>query len=267
MRVHQRRPVADRSDDGLWRTSRERLIRAGKPSWGGLASRALPIALLVAGCSLGSSELSVTPVTVPSRPAAPTIDGGSTSGPETSGGVAFVDGRDRLDDALDATGGEYRYETIVTIGDAVTMQVSGSVSGIIRIATITTGGSVTEYVTTDGGEWISGPTDADMLDHALLAGHPPLEALIGPQWVGPDPGIDDEDDVVLSAVYSGDSVGIPDVATVEVQVTIRDGVVHQVEYEIPAGEATADVVTVISGFGDAAAITGAEPRSTVSAAR
>lgn len=219
--------------------------RARKPSWGGLTVGALPIAflmcaLLMSGCSVGTGELSVTPVSMREHSTRPGSE---------------ADARRALDQALAATGGEYRYETTVTIDHAVTTRVSGAVSGVAQKSTIKSGGSVVEYLRTANGDWVMGPADGWVGAGVHPNGEVLLEALARPDAVGVSVG-GAGNQLVLDVVYGGESVGAPDVDAVEVRVTISDGVVSHVSYVVPVGGSTAEVVTVIRDVGEVGDITG-----------
>jgi hypothetical protein len=211
--------------------------RAGKPSWGGLVMRALPIVLLAGGCSLGAVDVGVTPVTI--RPLPP-IEIGAEAVP-----VAIdADARRELTNALEATRIAYEFETTITVDDTVTMFATGAVSGVMQQSRVVTTGSVVEYMRTDDGRWIMGPGDRLLAADRGLVGEAPLDGLTLSDAVAVDQRGDDG--TVLHAVYEGGAVGAPGVEEVEVQVTIRDGRVRRVHFHVPVGESTAEVITLIS---------------------
>lgn len=215
--------------------SRRRLVltlrRAGKPSRGGLVLRALPLVLLASACSIGSEELSVTPVTV------------HASARQSSAGELTAQARRALTDAIVATGADYRFETTVTVGDHVTAHVTGTVSGNAARMRAAPEDAFTDYVRTRNGAWVVASSAGRAMGES--AGEvAPLEVLLAPEAVDVHRA-DGARDVVLRAVYPGSAVGAPAEERVEVDVTIRSGIVHRVAYEVPAGGETAQVVTVI----------------------
>ena len=201
----------------VWRTfapvssRRVRMVRrAGKPSWGGLLLRALPIALLLAGCGAESSERTINAVTIRSLPPV-----------TTSAEFTDIEARLALSAAVEATVREHYFVTTVSVDDEITDTFVGT--GAQQ--------NVPWYLS-DGGP-----------DGAL-----PLDALLDPMAVVVNEGATGP--TIYSAVYDGAAVGVPDVDEVEVRVTIQDGKVTQVDYEMPVDGKTAEVVTVVTDRSD-----------------
>jgi len=194
-------------------------------------------AVLAAGCA-SAADREIPAVVIPSHPsttvaavADPSVDPGS-----------------ELLAALRATG-DYRFETTVMVDDAVTRFVSGSVSGGAWQAKVDVDGATTEYLKTDEGAWVRSiadlwvPGDVAVSIPMLLDvfGAVTPSGILG--WEAVDGGLE------LHARYPGASVGAPEIDEVDVDVTIGDGVIRRVRYQVPDGEQTAEVVTVISEVG------------------
>jgi hypothetical protein len=191
------------------------------------------VTMLAASCSSGDDGFTLSPVSVR-----------APSGVDRS---PPVDARQALVAAIGATQSDYRYQTTVTVGDAITTEVVGSVAGGARQSTITSDGRVVEYLQTGYSRWVMGPTDRWVITRDDPDASPPLDALAGPAAVGVD--LAAGGDLVVDATYPGEALGVPGVDQVEVEVVISDGLVSNVRYEVPAGERTAEVVTVISDVG------------------
>lgn len=209
--------------------------RAGKPSWGGLLVRALPILLLATGCSIGTTDVGVVPVTIRTLPPLD-VEANLTEQPS--------DPRAELIAALSATQGSYGYETTVMIDGSVMMLVTGEVTGAVEESRVARGESVLEYRRTADGHWVLGPADQFLPIDRITTGTAPLDGLAGSAALNVDH--DGDDDSVLQAVYSGGAIGVPEVDEVSVRVTIRNGMVSRVRYDVPVEGVTARVVTVIS---------------------
>jgi hypothetical protein len=212
--------------------------RVGKPLRGGLGRWVLPAVVaaavvLVASCSSDADGFPLSPVSVRAHGS---IDATSEA-----------DARGALVAAIDATQADYRYQTTVTVDDAVTTEVVGAVAGDARQSTITSDGRVVKYLQTRYGRWVMGPAHRWMITREDPETSLPLEVLTGPSTVGAD--VEADGDLVVDATYSGEALGVPGVDEVEVEVVISGGLVSHVRYEVPAGARTAEVVTVISDVG------------------
>ncbi|MDJ0961167.1 MAG: hypothetical protein QNJ88_10935 [Acidimicrobiia bacterium] len=230
--------VAVASSPRLWLHRRS---RAGKPSWGGLVVRALPILLLTTACSIGTDDVGVVPVTIRTLPP---VDVEAELAGLDSDPVA----RAELISALQATGRAYAYETTVMFDDSVMMMVTGTVAGTAEQLRVARGGSVVEYLRSADGHWVLGPGDRRLPVDRIAAGTAPLDGLV--ETTALVVGHDLLDSSILEAVYAGGAVGVPEVDEVAVRLTIRNGLVSRVRYEVPVEGVTAQVVTVISSSQD-----------------
>jgi hypothetical protein len=201
--------------------------------------------MLIGSCSSGADGFTLSPI------------------PVRSPGPGQVDARAALVAAIDATRDDYRYETTVTIDDAVTTQVQGSVAGGVRQSTIIADGRVIEYLQTRYERWVMGPAKRWVLTRNDPQRPALLDALTGPSEVG-DADVAAGGDLVVDATYPGAALGVPGLEKVDVEVVISDGLVRHLRYEIPSGHRTAEVMTVISGVGEVGVISapdlgGADP--------
>lgn len=202
--------------------------------------------MVAAACSGMAEPTDTTSPTVILSTATPTPD------PTTTVSVATtpaIDAPALFDQSLAATSPNYRFHSLVQVGEVPLTDIRGSVDGESVAADVTTGTSTISYVRTPEGEWVTGPDE----EWAGLDGEPPagapLDGLAGAgsiELVGTD-----GDRVFLSAVLgeaAGPASGIP------VTVTVVGGLIARVEYQLQSGPDLATVTTDISEVGSAGSI-------------
>ncbi len=223
-----------------------RAMRRG-PSWRALSVAA--VAVLAVACS--ADEAVDTTIAAPSAtstevtaPASTT----TTTAPSTTTTVA-VDAPAAVNAALEASGGNYRFVSVVLVGEQTLTSMSGIVDGTAVAADITTGASDLSYVRTAEGEWVTGPDD----EWVALEGDPPVTApLSGMTDLA---AVEVESGDGLNGVFTG--VLGPAAGSAEglaVSLTLEGGKVVEIRYQVDTGGEVAQMITTFSDFGAAGSV-------------
>lgn len=187
-------------------------------------------------------------------PAATTADGGiATTAPATDGTTApDATGDTSLADAVTAVGTRYAFAATVTLDGAEVTRVEGVVFDGVGAYEVTTGDATVDYVTSDEGQWARQPGgDWTALSEAAPLVDP-LEPLTRPldlrvlETAGTD--------ALLEVTYDGTALGFSDGGEVVVTVTITDGVVSSISYDVSVGDGTATVIITFDGNAEVAPI-------------
>jgi len=207
--------------------------------------------LLLAGCATDGGAGSTTNVTAAST----TTSSTSTTSTLPSTTVAPTQTTLPLDavavvtDSLAASSANYRFTSVVLVGERTLTTMTGVVDGSSVAAEIVTGTSEVAYVRTADGEWATGP-DGEWVE---LEGTPPVEA--------PLAGLTDATDLVLESgdaeqgVFTG-ALGpaAGDAAGLAFTLTLEDGLVTEIRYQVDTGGELAQVITTLSDFGSAGTV-------------
>jgi hypothetical protein len=152
--------------------------------------------------------------------------------------------------ALTASGANYRFTSIVLVGEQTLTSIDGVVDGTAVAARIETGASELSYVRTAEGEWV---TEADG-EWVILEGEPPVAAPLGALADAEQLTLESGDAVqgVFTGVLgpaAGPAQGVP------FSLTIENGVVSEIRYEVDTGGEIAQVITTFSEIGAAGTVT------------
>ncbi len=214
--------------------------------------RALPFlaVLLLASCASDTvNATSSVPATITTTStAAPVPTTTTTLAPTTStvpvDPVAIVSG------ALAASGANYRFTSMVLVGEQTLTSIDGVVDDAAVAARIETGASELSYVRTAEGEWVTGPDG----EWVILEGEPPvaapLDAMTDAEQLTLESGGADQG--VFTGVLgpaAGPARGVP------FSLTIENGVVTEIRYEVDTGGEIAQVITTFSEIGAAGTVT------------
>lgn len=152
--------------------------------------------------------------------------------------------------AMTAGGPNYRFNSVVLVGEQTLTTVSGVVDGNSVSAEIITGTREVSYVRTADGEWATG-ADGKWVE---LEGEPPVGAPLG--------ALADAGNLVLESGDAEQSVltGVLGPAAGDAQglaftLTLENGLVTEIRYQVDTGGELAQVITTLSDFGSAGTVT------------
>lgn len=217
---------------------------------GGPRTRAFPavFVLLVACASNTGVDSTTTPALVESTITSTTVAATSTTTAETTTTVP-VDPVAVVSESLAASSFNYRFTSVVLVGEQTLTSISGIVDGNSVAAEIATGSTEVSYIRTPDGEWV---TTADG-EWVALEGEPPvappLAALVDAGDLVLESG--DGDQGVFTGVLgpaAGPAQGIP------FSLTIENGVVTEIRYQVDTGGELAQVITTLSDIGAAGTV-------------
>lgn len=212
--------------------------------------RILPflLVLALAGCGAGS-DTDDTTIPATAAPTTTLVVTSTTSKATLTTTSTPVDAAAALEQALAATGENYRFVSTVTIDETVVTTIEGVVDGPSVQADITTGETTVSYVRTADGEWTR-ETDGDWVQ---LEGAPPVEPplapLSGPQDVTL---VEDNGQTLFVTGRLGDTAGAA--TGVRFSASIDGGLVSEIAYQAETGGQTATVTTTLSDIGEAGSV-------------
>lgn len=211
--------------------------------------RILPFLLFLAlaGCGAESdaSDTSAPATTAPTT----TVVVETTTTAAVTTTSAPVDAAAALEQALAATGENYRFVSTVTVDETVVTTIEGAVDGSSVQADITTGETTISYVRTADGEWTR-ETDGDWVQ---LEGAPPVEPPLGPLSGPRDVTLVEDDGQNLFVTGRlGETAGAA--AGVQFSATIAGGLMNEITYQAETGGQTATVTTTLSDIGSAGSV-------------
>lgn len=215
--------------------------------------RALPFlaALLLASCTADTgvgSTSSVPEAVTTTTTALPAPTTTSTLAPTTT--TVPVDPVATVSGALAASGANYRFTSMVLVGEQTLTSISGVVDDTAVAARIETGASELSYVRTAEGEWVTGPDG----EWVILEGEPPVAAPLGAltdaeQLTLESGGAEQGVFTGVLGPAAGPAQGVP------FSLTIENGVVAEIRYEVDTGGEIAQVITTFSEIGTAGTVT------------
>jgi hypothetical protein len=154
-----------------------------------------------------------------------------------------------VSESLSASSSNYRFTSVVLVGEQTLTSISGIVDGNSVAAEIATGATEVSYIRTPGGEWV---TTADG-EWVALEGEPPvappLAALVDAGDLVLESG--DATQGVFTGVLgaaAGPAQGIP------FSLTVESGVVSEIRYQVDTGGELAQVITTLSDIGAAGTV-------------
>lgn len=218
---------------------------------GGCVSRILlfllSLALVACGAAVDDGGGSTTTSTsAPTTTAAPDIAPTSTLATTTT---SQVDAGAILDDAVAATGDNYRFVSTVTVDATVVTSIEGVVDGPSVQSDITTGETTISYVRTPEGEW----TREGDEEWVRLEGTPPVDPPLTPLTDPKEVVLIGEDGAITQVSgLLGESAG--PAAGVEFSASILDGLISEITYETGSNGQTAKVITTLTEVGSAGTV-------------
>ena len=222
--------------------------RPSRSVWGGPVLRILPTVLLViAGCSTNQGFGSTT--TSAAAPSTSTASPGtSTTTAETTTRVA-IDPVAVLGDSLAASSANYRFTSMVLVGEQTVTTISGVVDGNSVAADIGTGSSEVSYVRTPEGEWVTGAVGEWVALDGEPPVDPPLAALVDAGGLILQSG-DGTTGVITGTLgpAAGSAQGLP------FTMTIEQGLIVEIRYDVDTGGENAQVITTLSEIGAAGSV-------------
>jgi hypothetical protein len=215
--------------------------------WGG--SKILPIVFVVlAACTTSGGGTTSVPGTIAATTS--TIDRASSTTIAATTTTAAVDPGLVVSESLAASSANYRFTSVVLVGEQTLTTITGAVDGNSVAADVVTGSGEVSYIRTPEGEWVTGP-DGEWVE---LEGEPPVAPPLG--------ALVDAGNLVLE---SGDGTrgvftGTLGPAAGEAQglgfsLTVESGLVTEVRYQVDTGGETAQVITTLTDFGGAGSVT------------
>jgi hypothetical protein len=209
--------------------------------------------VLVVGCNSAADDPGSTVGTVAGTGAPTTIQAPTTLPAEPATTTVPVDPTAMVADGLTASSSNYRFSSVVLVGEDTLTTITGVVDGTSVAAEIATGTGVVSYVRTPDGEWVTGPDG----EWGALEGESPVAA--------PLATLADPTDLVLE---SGDLAGGvvtgrlgPAAGTaqgVPFSLTIENGLVTEIRYQVESSAGPAQVITTLSDIGAAGTVSAPE---------
>jgi hypothetical protein len=220
----------------------------------GGTARFLPLLLvLVAGCNSGTDDPGSTTGTVVDTSAPTTIEAPTTLGAESTTTTQPVDPTAMVSDGLAASSSNYRFSSVVLVGEDTLTTITGVVDGTSVAAEIATGTGVVSYVRTPDGEWVTGPDG----EWGALEGEAPVSAPLATLADPTDLSLESGDlagGVVTGRLgpAAGMAQGVP------FSLTIENGLVTEIRYQVESSAGPAQVITTLSDIGAAGTVSAPE---------
>ena len=200
----------------------------------------LTLALALTGCAGdGASDVSTSSshaATSTSTSPAPSTSAAATTQP--------IDVHAVFQQALGLTSANYRFQSVVSIGDTQVTTIHGVVDGESVAATVAAGTSEVSYIRTPEGEWVTGPDE----EWSVLEGEAPVGA--------PLIGLSDVTGLALESAAGNSRVLLATLgpaagpaAGARVTITLVGGMIAEIRYQAPSGSDTATVVTLVTEVG------------------
>jgi hypothetical protein len=219
---------------------------------GGPGLRAFPfaVAMLLASCTPGVGVSSTSTVREPPATTAPTTLQTTTTTPASTTTTVPIDPAATVTEALAASGANYRFTSMVLVGEQTLTSITGHVDGTSVAAQIETGATELSYVRTAEGEWVTGPDG----EWVILEGEPPVTAPLGAladagQLTLESGGADQGVFIGVLGPAAGAAQGV------SFSLTVEGGVVTEIRYEVDTGGEIAQVITTFSDIGAAGTVT------------
>ncbi|MGH8914956.1 MAG: hypothetical protein ACRDZM_10630 [Acidimicrobiia bacterium] len=203
---------------------------------------------LVSACATDAGAGTTTSIPgIAASTTSTTVAATSTTAAPTT---APIDPAALVAESLTASSANYRFTSVVLVGEQTLTTITGNVDGNAVAAEIATGSSEVSYVRTADGEWVTGP-DGDWVE---LEGEPPVQP--------PLAGLVDAGDLVLESgdgsqgvftgtlgAAAGPAQGIP------FSLTLENGLVSEIRYQVDTGGEMAQVITTLTEIGAAGGVT------------
>ncbi len=217
---------------------------------GGPGTRALAaLFALIAACASNTGvDSTTTTALVESTITTATVAATTTTTAETTTTVP-IDPVAVVSESLATSSSNYRFTSVVLVGEQTLTTISGSVDGNSVAAEIATGSTEVSYVRTPDGEWV---TTADG-EWVALEGEPPVAPPLAALVDAGDLVLESGDGTQgvftgLLGPAAGPAQGIP------FSLTIENGVVTEIRYQVDTGGELAQVITTLSDIGAAGTV-------------
>jgi hypothetical protein len=207
--------------------------------------------LIVAGCSGEADPLPTSAAVTSSTSSTTSTTVAATT--TTSEVTTTVNPVVTVGESLAASSANYRFTSLILVGEQTLTTIEGVVDGNSVAAAIGTGTGEVSYIRTADGEWVTG-ADGEWV---ALEGEPPVTPPLG--------ALVDAGDLALvsgngtTGVFTGvlgpaagTAQGLPFTLTVEA------GLVTEIRYEVDTGGELAQVITTLSEIGSAGSVTAPE---------
>lgn len=225
---------------------------------GGSSHRIFPFlvvfAVLIAACEspAATTAPSSVPVSTTSTSVATTTTNLATTTHPTVATTTTqpVDAPAAVGQSVAATGGNYRFSSVVLVGEQALTTINGIVDAGSVAADIVTGQETVSYVRTAAGEWVTGPDGAWVpLEGEAAPVTPPLAALSDASELRLESGT--ATDGVFTGILgpaAGPAQGIP------FTLTTGAGLVSEIRYEVESSAGPAQVSTTFTEVGVAGTV-------------
>lgn len=212
------------------------------------------VLLIVAGCTGDADPVPASAaVTSSTTSTTSTTVATITTTSEVTTTTVPVDPVVTVGESLAASSANYRFTSLILVGEQTLTTIEGVVDGNSVSAAIGTGSGEVSYVRTPDGEWVTG-ADGEWV---ALEGEPPVTPPLG--------ALVDAGDLALvsgngtTGVFTGvlgpaagAAQGLPFTLTVEA------GLVTEIRYEVDTGGELAQVITTLSEIGSAGSVSAPE---------
>jgi hypothetical protein len=209
--------------------------------------------VLVAGCTSAADDPGSTAGTVVGTSAPTTIQAPTTLPAESTTTTVPVDPTAMVSDGLAASSSNYRFSSVVLVGEDTLTTITGVVDGTSVAAEIATGTGVVSYVRTPDGEWVTGPDG----EWGALEGEAPVSAPLATLSDSTDLSLESGDlagGVVTGRLgpAAGTAQGVP------FSLTIENGLVTEIRYQVESSAGPAQVITTLTDIGAAGTVSAPE---------
>jgi hypothetical protein len=236
------------------KTTELRMPRRVPVARGGGAKRFLPVLLVLAvGCTSAVGEQTTAPDSGVATMSPTTTEATTTPPTESATTTEAVDPAVVVGESLSASGSNYRFSSVVLVGEETLTSITGVVDGTSVGAEITTGTGVVSYVRTPEGEWV---TEADGT-WSPLEGEAPVSAPLAILADSSDLTLETGDSV--QSVFTGrlgpaagPAQGVP------FTLTIENGLVTEIRYQVESSGGPAQVITSLTEIGAAGSVSAPE---------
>lgn len=225
-----------------------------RPRRGGARPGFLPVLLLVvAGCTGEADSVPATASVTSSTTSTTSTTVVATTTVVEATTTVLVDPMATVSESLAASAANYRFASLILVGEQTLTTIEGVVDGNSVAAAIGTGSGEVSYIRTPDGEWVTG-SDGEWV---ALEGEPPVAP--------PLAALVDAGDLALvsgngtTGVFTGvlgpaagAAQGLPFTLTVEA------GLVTEIRYEVDTGGELAQVITTLTEIGSAGSVSAPE---------
>lgn len=213
----------------------------------------LAIVLVVACTGEPVDETSSSPATAPATSAPTMSEAGTTTTTDATTTTQPADAVSLVGDSLAATSANYRFSSVVLVGEQTLTTITGNVDGGSVAAEISTGSGAVSYVRTPDGEWVTGADGEWVPLEGEPPVSPPLAALVDANDLRLESG--DATGGVLTGLLgpaAGPAQGVP------FSLTIQNGLVTEIRYQVESSAGPAQVITTLTDIGVAGTVSAPE---------